>query len=128
MEATVDGATAPKPEEFLAQALTDLANESNLDLATDDELALPTSYAEEVIAAIGIEHADNLLTLRWRILSAKLNHQDDEVKKFAASELASRALLTTIRREHQRAYAIVKWALERRAQNNVRARQEAAAE
>lgn len=125
MEPTVNGA-AINPDDFLAQALADVAGESDLDLASDAELGLPDAYQEEMIAGVGVEHADRLIKVKWDILNARLNHQEDEVKKLTAGELASRAILTRIKREHPRAHAIIQWALAKRAENNERARQQTA--
>lgn len=109
--------TTPDAEKFLREALAEMENEAPLDLADDAELGLPATYDAEVAAAIAIEHADNLMAVRWKILNAKLNHQDDEVKKLAASEMASRAILTKIKREIPQAYTTLHWVLARRAEN-----------
>lgn len=113
------------PADFIERELNKIREEEGLDLATDAELGLPDAYEDEVAAGIGLEHVDSLMTVRWKILNAKLNHKDDEVEKLTAQELASRNILTRIKRERPRAYAIVQWALAKRAENAARERKKA---
>lgn len=117
--------TPISPETFLEQALQDIQNEEALDLADDAELGLPAAYDEEVMVAIGIEHADNLLGIRWRILNARLNHKDDEVKTLAAAEMASRHILTLIKRQCPAAHRKLQMVLRLRAENIDKERQKA---
>lgn len=123
-----NGATpaTTEPADFIEQELQKIRSEEALDLADDAELGLPASYDDEIAAGQGVEHADNLLSIRWKILAAKLSHQDDEVTKLTVSELASRAILTQIKRERPRAYAILQWALAERAKNLEQNRKKAA--
>jgi len=121
-------AAAPDVESYIKQALKDLPDAADLDLANDTELGIPSAYEDEVIAGVGLEHADNLIVMRWKILNAKLNHEDDEVKKLAAAEMASRAILTRIKRERPAAYAVIQWALKKRAEANTKSRRDADAE